>query len=176
VVALKRGAGFDVLHANQKGIAPSSGAMSFLAFANRNQRASMSSSQIFEAQYKRVFEAAGCRTQAELAAMFGVRQSSISGAKRRKSIPADWLVALFTKKRVNPEWVLHGEEGKFLTPTDGDTSHTIRIAEVRPPQECSLQELINELVRRAMREPHLAPILHEAAEVWEAARKPEGKI
>ncbi len=51
----------------------------------------MSTPELFEAQYGRVFEAAGCRTQAELAAFLGIRQSSISDAKRRKSIPAEWL-------------------------------------------------------------------------------------
>ena len=37
----------------------------------------------------RVFEAAGCRTQSELADFLGVRQSSISDAKKRGSVPAD---------------------------------------------------------------------------------------
>ncbi|GAB1410048.1 hypothetical protein MASR1M90_12020 [Desulfovibrionales bacterium] len=41
----------------------------------------------FESQYKRVFEAAECRTQAQLASVLEVRQSSISDAKRRKIFP-----------------------------------------------------------------------------------------
>ncbi len=35
----------------------------------------------FDAQYKRVVEATGCRTQAELANILGIGQSSISYAK-----------------------------------------------------------------------------------------------
>ena len=42
----------------------------------------------------RVFEAADCRTQSELADFLGVRQSSISDAKKRGSVPADWLLTL----------------------------------------------------------------------------------
>lgn len=33
-------------------------------------------------------------------------QSSVSDAKRRQSIPAEWRVKLFEKKRINPEWIL----------------------------------------------------------------------
>ena len=62
----------------------------------------------FEAQYKRVFEAAECRTQIQLAEFLDIRQSSISDAKRRKSIPAEWRMKLFEKKRINPEWILSG--------------------------------------------------------------------
>lgn len=43
----------------------------------------------FVAQYKRVFAAAECRAQAQLAAVLGVKQSSISDAKRRKSVPSE---------------------------------------------------------------------------------------
>lgn len=42
----------------------------------------------------RVFEAAECRTQIALAELLGIKQSSISFAKRRGTIPADWLVKL----------------------------------------------------------------------------------
>lgn len=59
----------------------------------------------FESQYKRVFEAASCRTQARLADVLEVRQSSVSDAKRRMNVPSEWLVKLFEKKRINPEWI-----------------------------------------------------------------------
>ncbi len=112
------------------------------------------SAQTFEAQYQRVFEAAGCRTQVELSALLEIRQSSISDARRRKHIPADWLVTLFIKKRISPEWILYGEGGKYLMATDAEQGkpQVIRITRIRPPRECSAQELVNELVRRAMSE------------------------
>ena len=108
----------------------------------------------FESQYRRLFEAAECGTQAELAAFLNLKQSSISDAKRRKSVPSDWLVKLFEKKRINPDWVRCGASAKYLVPAQPEQSgpHVVRITEVRPPQECSAQELINELARMALRD------------------------
>ena len=41
---------------------------------------------------QRFFKAVECRTQAELAEFLGIKQSSISDAKKRKTIPPDWLL------------------------------------------------------------------------------------
>lgn len=99
---------------------------------------------------KRVFEAAGCRTQAELADFLGIRQSSISDAKKRGSIPPDWLLTLWRKRGINPEWILTGKGGQFLQEADsGAASSVVYVTKVRPPEECSAQELVNELVRRS---------------------------
>ncbi len=80
---------------------------------------------VFEAQYKRVFEAAGCTTQMELAAVLEVRQSSISDAKRRKHIPADWFVTLFAKKSISPQWILSGEGAQYLVPADAEQGKAV---------------------------------------------------
>ncbi len=127
----------------------------------------------FDAQYRRVFEAAECKTQVELADFLEVRQSSISDARRRQSIPAEWRVKLFAKKRINPEWVLCGAGGKYLMATDAEQGkpHVVRVTEVRPPQECSAQELFNELVRRALQEPNLSAIQKEVASTWIPIKK-----
>lgn len=111
-----------------------------------------SSQAIFEEQYRRVFEAAECRTQTELAEILEIRQSSISDARRRKSIPAEWRVKLFEKKRINPDWIVSGQGSRYLVPADAEQQkpQVVRVTEIRPPQECSAQELVNELVRRAM--------------------------
>lgn len=122
----------------------------------------------FESQYKRVLEAAGCRTQVELAAVLEVRQSSISDAKRRKSVPAEWRVKLFEKKWVNPEWIVHGGNVKYLAPAGSAQCmpHVVRVTEVRPPKECSSQELVNELVRRALEQPDLKALQKSVADSW----------
>ena len=99
---------------------------------------------------KRVFEAAGCRTQADLAEFFGIRQSSISDAKKRKSIPAEWLVKLLQHKSINPEWILTGQGSRYLRPTDDNEATVVRITEIRPPAHCTTQELVAELVRRSL--------------------------
>ena len=106
----------------------------------------------FEAQYMRVFAAAECRTQTQLADILEIRQSSISDSKKRKSIPSDWLVTLFEKMRVNPEWVRTGVGPMRLgiPETREVLPHVVRIREVRPPAECTSQELVTELVRRAL--------------------------
>lgn len=122
----------------------------------------------FDSQYRRVFEAAECGTQSELAAVLEIRQSSISDAKKRKNIPADWRVKLFEKKRINPEWILYGKGAKYLIPADTEQGkpHVVRVTEIRPPQECSAQELFSELVRRAMKEPDIELIQKQVAASW----------
>ena len=79
----------------------------------------------FASQYRRVFEAAACRTRAELAAILDIRQSAISDAERRRAAPSDWLITLFEKKRINPEWVRTGLGGRMAWTTDetGDGMH-----------------------------------------------------
>lgn len=99
----------------------------------------------------RVFAAAECRTQAELADLLGIRQSSISDAKKRQAIPAEWLVKLLRLKGISPEWILTGLGPQRLGPASGEEpTRIVYLTEIRPPQDCSAQELVNELVRRAL--------------------------
>lgn len=66
------------------------------------------------------------RTQAGLAAILNVSQSSVAEAKRRQSIPADWYLKLFEKLGVNPDWLKKGNGPVYLrteagyVPSDGD--------------------------------------------------------
>ncbi len=100
----------------------------------------------------RVFEAANCRTQEELAGLLGIRQSAVSDAKRRKSVPSEWLVCLFRLRSVNPEWVLTGCGPKYLNKKDGLNSLAIDEKKSNPSPEFlhlfSSKELADELVRR----------------------------
>ena len=70
------------------------------------------------AMLQRFFEAAGCRTQTELAVFLGIRQSSVSDAKRRRVIPPEWLVTLLRQKNIHPDWVLTGTGPRFLLPME----------------------------------------------------------
>ena len=102
----------------------------------------------------RVFEAADCRTQTELADFLGVRQSSISDAKKRGSVPADWLLTLLCKKWINPTWVLTGQGARMLQPSEHITSVPEKSAPIVvrcPPHACTTDELVQEVVRRAVR-------------------------
>lgn len=69
-----------------------------------------------KARFARVYAAANCRTQQELAEVLGIRQSSISDAKRRGNIPAEWLIKILTLRGVNPGWIQHGTGAKYLVP------------------------------------------------------------
>ena len=70
----------------------------------------------FDAAYARICEVCGIKTQTELSTYLGIRQSSISDAKRRMMIPAAWLLTLLTREGVNPAWILTGGGSKFLVP------------------------------------------------------------
>ncbi len=59
----------------------------------------------FDEQMERIKLITGKRTQLELADLLGVKQSSISDAKRRGKIPSGWLVMLMRYKHANPDWV-----------------------------------------------------------------------
>ncbi|WP_083522031.1 helix-turn-helix domain-containing protein [Desulfovibrio fairfieldensis] len=99
----------------------------------------------------RVFEAAGCRTQVELADFLGIKQSSIALAKKKGRVPAEWLLTLWRKRRVNPDWVLKGLEAKFLQPTDCAECVQLKhvcVKQVLSPYEYSFEELMAEIVSR----------------------------
>jgi len=68
----------------------------------------------FEAAMERVKLITGARTQVQLAEVLDVRQSSISDAKRRCSIPSDWLVKLLESHGVLPTWIRTGEGPQYL--------------------------------------------------------------
>ncbi|MGE4293874.1 MAG: helix-turn-helix domain-containing protein [Desulfovibrio sp.] len=104
----------------------------------------------FEGALMRMHELYGTRTQVELAEALGVRQSSISDAKRRRSIPDGWLVSALSLKNASPGWILYGEEPRWLVPADdcGELVSRAAIeAEVRAELERPLEtaELIAEL-------------------------------
>lgn len=99
----------------------------------------------------RVFQLTGSSTQVDLADLLRIKQSSISDAKKRNAIPAEWLIKLLRLKGVNPEWILTGLGPKKLGPASGEpATHVIYLTEFTPPKECSAQDLVNELVRRAL--------------------------
>ena len=79
----------------------------------------------FMEAYQRIQFATNTRTQSELADVLEIRQSSISDAKRRNSIPSDWYMKLFEKFGLSPDWLRHGAGPMYLRTEQGYT-----------PQEC----------------------------------------
>ena len=108
----------------------------------------------FDEQMTRIQLVTGTRTQIELADLLGIRQSSISDAKRRGKIPADWLITIMRTKDVHPEWILTGNGPCYvLDPTpEGhyETGETVqeRRAKEEALRQLSSKSLSDELLRR----------------------------
>lgn len=64
--------------------------------------------QIFQDALARIQLVTGAQTQVQLAEVLGVRQSSISDAKRRSSIPAEWQLKMLNGYGIMPKWIMTG--------------------------------------------------------------------
>lgn len=73
----------------------------------------------FMEAYDRIKFATNTRTQVALAEVLDIRQSSISDAKRRNSVPADWYMKLFEKFGLNPDWLKQGVGPMYLRTEQG---------------------------------------------------------
>ncbi|MBI9111981.1 S24 family peptidase [Maridesulfovibrio ferrireducens] len=79
-------------------------------------------SKWFDETLERIKKATGTRTQVQLAEILNIRQSSISDAKRRSSIPAEWYIKLYKTHGLNPEWLSDGVEPVYMKPGKGKIS------------------------------------------------------
>ncbi len=82
----------------------------------------------FNEIYKRILFVANCQTQIDLAGILEISQSSISDAKRRQSVPSDWLIKLYDKFGVNPDWLREKKEPMYLrgiATIDEENSHFV---------------------------------------------------
>lgn len=82
----------------------------------------------FEGTMKRIHEVCFTRTQVELAEALGVRQSSISDAKRRCSIPAEWQLTILNERGVDPRWLTTGEGPKFRVLSDDPQGGAVSVS------------------------------------------------
>ena len=73
----------------------------------------------FEEIFERIKLATRTRTQIQLANVLDIRQSSISDAKRRNSIPSDWCIKLFERFGLNPDWIKKGTGPMYLRTETG---------------------------------------------------------
>lgn len=63
----------------------------------------------FDNLYERLKQATGAKTDAELGQAMGIRQSSVSVAKKRKQIPPVWITKVSMGTGVSADWLLYGE-------------------------------------------------------------------
>ncbi len=75
----------------------------------------------FNEIFERIKQATNTRTQVELADVLEIRQSSISDAKRRNSVPADWYMKLYESFGLNPDWLKKGSGPMLLRTEQGYT-------------------------------------------------------
>ena len=102
--------------------------------------------QIFEARMGRIKDVLGVRTQVQLAEAIGVRQSSISDAKRRCSIPDAWLITIWRQTGYSPDWILDGDAcgHRFAVPSDM-AGHAIDAATFRAEIEAAVRAELDDL-------------------------------
>jgi len=98
-------------------------------------------------EYSRILVALGLRTQVEVAAFLGVRQSSISDVLRRNDpagVPAGWKLRLLETRELNPHWIQTGEGPMYMAPSDDRITTASNDVSAKPS---TLDELIAEIGR-----------------------------
>jgi phage repressor protein C with HTH and peptisase S24 domain len=68
--------------------------------------------------FGRVSDSLGISSFSELAALLKINRSSISQARKKDSIPANWLLELFRSHGLNPDWLMGGDGPQWLKPGD----------------------------------------------------------
>ena len=88
--------------------------------------------------YKRIKYVTNSRNQISVAAYLGIRQSSISDAKKRLRIPAEWLWKIWEKTGTSPEWILTGKGPQYLVPAHdlGSLSDAQPRSEIKESAKC----------------------------------------
>lgn len=74
----------------------------------------------------RIMNATGISSQAELAKELGINRSGITHARTKNRIPDNWIIKLFRRFRVNPEWVDTGKGPVFYDQKNEDGENSFR--------------------------------------------------
>lgn len=85
----------------------------------------------FEIFSKKVSDVLGLRNQNELSAVIGVNSSSITQARIRDKIPANWILQLCLKYGLNPNWLEKDIGPAFIQPFDNAEEEFMQIPKVR---------------------------------------------
>lgn len=85
----------------------------------------------FEIFSKKVSDVIGLRNQNELSAVIGVNSSSITQARKRDKIPANWILQLCLKYGLNPNWLEKDIGPAFIQPFNNAEEEFMQIPKVR---------------------------------------------
>lgn len=81
--------------------------------------------QLFEAQFERLKKASGVETDTAFASFLGLRQGSISGAKKKKQLPHAWFFQVAEKTGVSSDWLFWGR-GPIQLPSESELADEIK--------------------------------------------------
>ncbi|MCP3944620.1 MAG: LexA family transcriptional regulator [Desulfobacteraceae bacterium] len=68
---------------------------------------------------KRILDVTGISSQADLAKELGINRSGITHARNKNKIPEKWIVKLYRRFKLNPEWMETGVGSVFLNTDSG---------------------------------------------------------
>jgi len=74
----------------------------------------------FNVIINRVFEATGIDSQTELARVLKINRSAVTQARKKGHVPDRWLLRLYRKFGLNPEWVENGAGRIFVSTAVGN--------------------------------------------------------
>jgi len=108
----------------------------------------------------RIYSITETTTQVALSEVLGIRQSSVSDARKRNSIPGAWLVTLVDRFSANPAWILTGEGPRYLLPSDSrdemalteETIEKIRAEAIAEGRRAALDDLTTDAVVDMLRQ------------------------
>ncbi|MBU0992059.1 MAG: helix-turn-helix domain-containing protein [Proteobacteria bacterium] len=78
----------------------------------------------------RVQEATGINSQIDLATSLDIHRSAITQARKKDAIPDKWMVVLYRKFGLNPEWLETGQGPTFLKGTPGTEDYFLKVPKV----------------------------------------------
>lgn len=84
----------------------------------------------FDSFLKRVFETTGVNSQAELAEALDINRSAITQARKKDTIPPKWLLQLFRRYGLNPDWVESGNGPAFVNSPPREEDDFMQIPKV----------------------------------------------
>ena len=85
----------------------------------------------FDGFIQKVCEATGFRYQNELASALGINPSAITQARKKDSIPARWILLLYRKYGLNPDWLEEGIGPAFIKSSSTNESEFRKVPKVK---------------------------------------------
>ena len=73
----------------------------------------------FDLFIRRAFEALKISSQNKLAILLGINRAGITQAKNKGTVPDKWILDLYRKYGINPDWIETGKGKMFIVERDG---------------------------------------------------------